>query len=74
MRGHLSFLVQSDDIGHSGLSEQGCTVPQRVKERGTAAICSPVWTGVSVRWAADMDIGTKAIETIVNSNYSPASV
>lgn len=49
-------------------------VPHHVKDSGTAAICSPVWTGVSVRWAGDMDIGTKGIETNVNNNNSPACV
>lgn len=76
-KGTLSFLVRLNGIGHSGFSEQTeewCTVPHSVKECGTAAICSPVWTGVSVRWAGDMDIGTKGIETSVNNNYSPACV
>lgn len=78
-KGTLSFLVRSDGVGHSGFPEQAeepCTVPHRVKDRGTAAICSPVWTGVSVQWAGDMDIGTKGIETSVsnNNNYSPACV
>lgn len=77
----LSFLVRSDSVGHSGFPEQAeeqCTVLHHVKECGTAAICSPVWTGVSVRWAGDMDIGTKGIETSVNNSnnnkYSPACV
>lgn len=79
----LSFLVRSDGVGHSGFAEQAeeqCTVPHHVKECRMAAICSPVWTGVSsVRWVGDMDIGTKGIETSVNNSYnnnkySPACV
>lgn len=78
-KGPLSFLVRSDRVGHSGFpkqAEEPYTVPHRVIDCGTAAICSPVWTGVSVRWACDMDIGTKGIETSVNknNNYSPACV
>lgn len=77
IRGHCLFLVQSDSVGHSGFPEQAeeqCMVPHHVKDCGMAAICSPVWTGVSVRWAGDMDVGTKGIETSVNNNYSPACV
>lgn len=63
----MSFLVWSDNVGHSGFPKQGevlCTVPHRVKDYMIAAICGPVWTGIGEQWAGDMDIGTKWIVSL----------
>lgn len=70
--GTLSFLVRSDGFGHTGYAERAeeqYTVPHSVKERGMAAIGSPVWTDNSVQWAAEPDMGTKGIETSVKNNH-----